>query len=286
MTPIRNRWIVLGTFNLGVLLFCLWNYHSGAATRQVALIVSTIVLVIGNAGLLFSFRKHRKQEGTPAWSNFAPAAVVFAIISFTITAFGVSHLQDPNDYLRIAMSTTPFSSIHPERRRLVVEFLRKRAAYSRQNNKDLADASLHPINPPLYSPESFANKAVMASTIATLTKFMDIDLHYDEQLQDSAQSFRQKMELCDPAYLKSWNESIEETEGTQAPAMRAERDWFASVTSLYSYAEGHANDITLKSGKLIITPTSVLDAFNQQMTNSKDLQQKQSDLVTLQLKQQ
>jgi len=283
---IRNVWIILVTLNLGVALFSLWNYHSGAATRQVALISAAIVLVLGNASLLFVFPKQLKKTSTPPPRNFILTVIAFATISFAITAFGISHLDHRNDYLDIAMSDTPLSSIEPEQRRLVVELLRKRAAFSRENNKDLADASAHPLNPTLYSPESFANKAVMQSTIATLTKFTNIDLHYYGQVQQSAQDFHEKMAVCDPAYLKSWDESMQQREATQASAMQAERDWFASVTALYSYAEDHANNITLKEGRLVITPPSVLDSFNQQMSRSKDLQQRQLDFVHLLLKEQ
>jgi hypothetical protein len=285
-TQIQTGWIILATFNLGVAIFSLWNYHSGSATREVALISAAIVLVAGNLGVLFLFRKQRNKAGTPSPRSFIPTTIIFAIISFAIVTFGVSHLHHHNDYLDIAMSDIPLSSIEPEQRRLVVELIRQRAAYSRENNKDLVDASAHPLNPALYSPESFANKAVMESTVAALTKFMNIDLRYYGQVQESAQNFRKKMAVCDPTYLKSWDKSMQAQEATQASAMKVERDWFASVTSLYAYAEGHTSDITLKQGRLVIAATPILNSFNQQMSHSKDLQQKQLDLVTLLFKEQ
>jgi hypothetical protein len=284
-TQIQTGWIILATFNLGVAIFSLWNYHSSSATRQVALISAAIVLLVGNLCVLFLFRKQRYKAGTPSPRSLMPTTIAFAIISFAIVTFGVFHLHH-NDYLDIAMSNTPLSSIEPEQRRLVVELIRQRAAYSRENNKDLADASAHPLDPALYSPESFATKAVMESTLAALTKFMNIDLHYYGQVQESAQDFRKKMAVCDPAYLKSWDESMQEQEATQASAMKAERDWFASVTSLYAYAQNHTTEITLKQGRLLIAAPPVLNSFNQQMSHSKDLQQKQLDLVTLLLKEQ
>jgi hypothetical protein len=273
---LRNVWIVLGTLNLGVASFSLWNYHSGSATRQVVIISAAIVLAFGNLGALYSLRTQLKKGGIAPPQSLIPAAITFAIISFAITIFGSSHLHHHSGYIDLALSNTPLSSIEPEQKRLVVELLRLRAESSRENDKELADAQAHPLNPQLYTPESFASKAVIESTMANLTKFMNIDLRYAESLEETMHDFRQKMAACDPAYLQSWDESEQKQEAVQASTMQAEREWFASVTSLYSYAEIHAADITLKQGRLVITPAPVLATFNQQMSHSKDLQQKLS----------
>jgi hypothetical protein len=270
---LRNCWIILGTLNLGVALFSLWNYHSGSATRQVVLISAAIVLAIGNLGVLFSLRTQLKKSDIAPPQSLIPTAIILAIVSFAITVSGVSLLHHHSDYIDLALSNTPLSSIEPEQKRLVVELLRHRAQSSRENDKELADEQAHPLNPQLYTPESFASKAVMESTMANLTKFMNIDLRYAKSLEETMQDFRQKMAACDPAYLKSWDESEQEQEAAQASTMQAEREWFASVTALYSYAETHADNITLKQGHLVITPPPLLETFNQQMSRSKDLQQ-------------
>src|SRR6185437_15880317 len=91
-------------------------------------------------------------------------ALMFAAgVSATV---GVQATADRYDLIKLTFADTPLSSIHPERKRLLVELLRRAAANSNQDTS--AASSLKPIDPPLYSAASFASKPIMAATAASL----------------------------------------------------------------------------------------------------------------------
>lgn len=280
INPNRNVWIALVCVNAGAPLFEIWEYHSGAINSAAALLSVGLVLVVLNSVVLGSLFARARRKGRPFQQKklLLPAGAM-AVIAFLSTVVGVSLMRQRNDYFDLAMSDRPLSSITPEQKRLVVEYIRRAAANSQEENKAMAEAQKQPIDPAVYSPESFANQEVMRSTLALLTAYTRIDFEYFAKLQAIREDFRRRMAASDPGYLKSWDADRSDNEQMQQSANQVEHDWFASVDTLYSYGEQHAGQIEVKGGRVSISNPTVRRKFDDLFSQSKALHDKLESVV-------
>jgi hypothetical protein len=279
-SPNRNIWIVLACVNASTPLFETWEYRSGGINSTAALLSVVFVLAALNSMVLWSLFARAKRNGWPIqWKKLIIAASTMAVIAVFSTFVGVSLVKKRNNYYDLAMSNKPLSSIEPERKRLVVEYLRRAAANSQDENKAMAEAQKRPIDPAVYSTESFSSQEVMRSTLAQLTTYTQIDFDFSAKQQAVREDFRRKMKACDPGYLKSWDDDSTGYEQMQQSANQVEHDWFASVTALYSYGEQHARQIDVKGGKVSISDPDVGRKFDDLLNESKALHDKLESVV-------
>ena len=262
---------MLVCINSAVPLTIIWKYHVGEVSFSVALLTGAIVLAGGNLAALFGFQQRSKRDGSPLDKRLIAGAVALAAVSFLLTILGVSSVKHRNEYAELAVSDTPLSSIEPERKRLVVELLRRTAAISQEENKKIAEAQKVPMNPVVYSPESFTDQKTIQSTVGQLANYSEIDFQYFAQQQSAREDFHRKMTACDSEYLKKWDADRREQEQTEKSASQLEHDWFASVKTLYDYAEQHARQIAVKDGKISISDNTVRTTFDGLLDRSKAL---------------
>ena len=137
----RNVWIVLVCVNAAAATSEIWEYHAGKINSTAALLSNAIALVILNLVVLWLVFARSKREGWPIQrKKLSLAAGAMAVTALLFTAVGVSLVKQRNDFFDLAMSNRPLSSIKPERTRLVVEYIRRDAADSQEENKVMAGA--------------------------------------------------------------------------------------------------------------------------------------------------
>lgn len=283
--PSRNAWIVLACVNAGAPTFGVWAYHTGSINFVAASLSVAFVLLMLNSVVLWTLLARSKRNGWPLpMKQMGLAAGVMAVIALLITAVGASLVKQRNSYFELAMSDTPLSSIEPERERLVVEYIRRAAANSQEENKAMAEAQKVPINPAVYSPGSFVTQDAMRRTVSLLAAYTGIDFGYFAKQDAVREDFHRKMAACDPEYLKSWDADRGSQDELEKSANQLEHDWLASVDTLYSYTERHADQIKVKQGKISIPNKLVRDEFDDLLGHSKALHEKLESVVQEELR--
>lgn len=264
--------------NVTVPVVLVWKTHMGAIPPSIALVSGLLCLLLGNFVLIVAI-KRKHQKGQPPSNRLVPGAIGLGAISALITSLFVFAVPQRNNYVDLALSAIPLSNIQPEQKRLVVELIRRSAANSRDYEKLVSDAKAKPLSPSLYTPESFANREVIESTIAHLKKYADADCEYSQKQQAALSEFRQKMAQVDPDYLRAWDIKRQGKEAAEQKAALLEREWLESATSLYRYAEAHPREISLNSGHLEFATDAVRLEFSHKQDESKSLYQKWQDVI-------
>lgn len=282
----KLNWLILVAISTGVPIEALWKYHAGETSSWVALLSGGIVLLVGNVAALIAFRKRYRQDGLTFPSALVAGAATLAVASLLVTIVGIRLLKHRNGYLDLASSDIPLSRIEPEQKRLVVELIRRTAANSQEENKAMAEALKEPMNPSVYSPASFGSPQLIGSTMTHLKKYSAIDFDYFGKQQSAREEFKRKMAFSDPQFLESWNAKRQQQELLDKKTNELEHDWFASVQQLYDFAAQHTKEISLKNGGLVISNTTIRDAFNRQLEHSKALHTKLVSSVQEQVKRQ
>ena len=282
----RYNWIGLLAIACGVPIFSLWNYCAGSSSKQVTLMSAAISLAFLLPIMLWSFPKAHRNDESDLPKSMLVGAAFLGVLSFSVTWIGASTLKPHNGLLDLASSDTQLSDIEPERKRLVVELIRRKAANSQENDKAIAEARKHPMNPQIYTPESFASKEAMDSTVAQLATWINLDADYSNQQQIATDDFRKKMILCDPAYLKSFEESMQKREAADALSLQTESAWFAGVKALYSYAASNAAYFSVSDEKVKIASAPVREKFNQSLQESEALHDELTKQVQVSVKMQ
>jgi hypothetical protein len=246
-------WLVLLCADATVPAVLVWKTHSGEVRPIIALVSGLLCLLVTNALVLMAISKHNKRTGQPTSKSLLLGATGLGVFVALLTSMAAFAVPQHNNYLDLALSDVPLSSIQPEQRRLVVELLRRRAANSREYDSIVAEVKTKPMSPSLYTPESFASEQVIKSTLAQLMKYTDADVEYSQKQQTVMSEFRQRMAKVDPEYLRTWDVDRQGQELAEESAISLERGWLESVVSLYGYAESHPKEICLKDGHLEFT---------------------------------
>jgi len=255
--------------NVTICVLLIAKYRSGEITRLNAIISAAICVVFLNAVMLFALRNAAQKTGHTISRKLLVAASVLAASGFVTTLLVATHSAHHASELDLALSDTPLSSIEPARKRLLVEMLRQTAANSRENDKLLANARQHPLNPQVYTPESFANTQAMQQVVDRLTSIVQADAAYAAKQMAAKQHFRDQMATVDPAYLNRWNDSIRPQDEAQASVEKIQQDWLASVVALYTFAQQNSGEIAIKDGNVQLSPSADDAIFHQLMDQSK-----------------
>lgn len=192
-------------------------------------------------------------------------------VSAIVVCLGVAAVPVHNEYVDLALSNVPLSQIHPERKALVVELIRSKAANSREYDAVLARTK--PLSPELYSSESFASKEANTDTMEQLREATDADFAYRAKQQEAEKEFESKMSAVDPQYLKAFVGNSSE-EAADAATSSLERQWFSTTAALYEYAAAHQKEIGVQNGNLKFASTAVQIKFNRRQEFSKTLHAK------------
>jgi hypothetical protein len=172
-------WILLVSNDVTVPAVVSWEHHAGEATSTIALLVGCFSLVVLNVVLIGAIWSRRKRLGESPSRGFVLGAVALAVLSGLLTSVGVFSFPERNDYVELALSNVPLNEIHPEQKALFVEFLRRRAANSK--NYEQMAAQTKPFSPPLYSADSFASDTVIRAAIEHYTTAYAADSNYREE---------------------------------------------------------------------------------------------------------
>lgn len=246
-----------------------WELHSGEATSSIALIAGLTSVAVMNAVFLGAVHIRNKRSGQGTARSLLLGAAGLAVISALLTAGAVYLTPEHNEYLDLALSNTPLSQIHPQRKAILVELIRRRLELSQAYQKEAAQ--MKPISPALYSPKSFASTSVMQSVSRQLKRAYTADDNYYEELQQSMNDFRSKMEKVDPDYLRSFEAGGGKQEIGQKQAMELEGKWFKATIALYAYAGSHAGEITISQGKLHFADSTDGSEFSRREKDARNL---------------
>lgn len=275
----RLDWLVLSCLNATIPALLVWKTRSGETTPTVAVLSGLLCLIVMNVMVLMAIRKRNARTGQLTSKWIVRGSFGLGLLAALAMSAGVFAVQQRNDYLDLALSDVPLPRIEPERKRLVVELIRRRAANSRDYDGLIAEVGKNPMSPGLHTPESFANKEVIESTITQLTKYAEIDFQYFQKQQAAMAEFRQKMATVDPAYLQAWDAKRQQHEEAELSANDLEHQWLASAASLYGYAASHSKDISLRDGRLEFATDVIRLEFHDNQDKSRVLYQKWQDAV-------
>jgi hypothetical protein len=262
-------WLALVCIDATVPAVIVWKHHSGEVTAAVALTSSLISLGIGSAVFLGAVHSRNRRRGQGTSRGFLVSAAGLAVISALVTAGAIYLTPQRNDYVDLALSDTPLSQIHPQRKAIIVELLRRRLEISQEYQKEAAQ--MKPISPALYSPASFASASVMHEVTEGLTHAYDTDISNNAEQRRSMDEFRVEMGKADPEYLKSFEATDQKDEEERNNIMDLEEKWFDSTIALYKYAGSHSDEITVSEGQLRFANNTVQSDFSRQLRESKNL---------------
>jgi hypothetical protein len=262
-------WWLVVCIDVTVPAVIVWKYHFGEITRAVALISGLLSLAISNAVFLAAVHARNKRHGVITARSWFAGGIGLAVVSGVVTAGAVYLTPQHNEYADLAFSNIPLSQIHPTRKAILVELIRRQNELSLEYQKRASQ--MMPISPPLYSPESFATTSVMRRVTATLTQSNAEDLAYAGQVQQAMGRFRAEMGRADPAYLKSFEASDQKREDGQHKLTQLQEKWFHSVIALYAYASAESREITIRKGQLRFANTNIESELSRQMAQSKAL---------------
>jgi uncharacterized protein (DUF305 family) len=260
-------WLMVFCANLTIPLMMAWKRSSGDLGTAAAVVSGLVALAIVNLVVIVSIRARNNRRGQNTSRALIFGAIVLAVASATVMALAVSSIPTHNEYVDLAFSNVPLSKIHPERKALVVELIRSKAANSREY--DAVRAGMKPLSPELYSSESFASKEVNTGTMEQLRKATDADFAYRAKQQEAEKEFERKMSAVDPQYLRAFVGHSEEA--TDAATSSLEQQWLTSARELYEYAAAHQREIGVQNGNLKFANTAVEIEFNRRQEFSKML---------------
>jgi hypothetical protein len=276
-TFVRKHFVTLLLIigNLSVPAFVLLQRNDTNLSDAATIWVGWISVVLLNVVFLTAMHLRTRHTVQMVSRRSILIAFVLAILSGLITT--VSITASPSDnYLQVALSPIPLSKIQPERKRLVVELVRRNAASSAENTK-LA-SGLKPISPPLYSVDSFSSKSAMESTSSQLKQAYIFDQAYASAKHQSMQEFHDKMLKVDPNYLRDFEARMHDDNVLEASIESAEAKWVTSAFNLYDYAIANASKISVNSGgHLVIKDKIVRQSLLDQITASTSLKQTMMD---------
>ena len=167
----RIAWLLL-VVNLAVPAFVMvqrnGNHLTDAANIWVGWISATMLTVMLVVGTYLRLPMDRRQIPR----SMVLTSLALVVLSGLITTVCIA-ASPSDDYLAVALSDTPLNKIKPDRKRLIVELIRKNKAASDENSR--IAKTMKPISPALYSLDYFANKTAMESTSSQLKQAYDID---------------------------------------------------------------------------------------------------------------
>lgn len=272
MAKISRRvldWWLLVCIDATVTGFIAWKHHFGEITPAVGLATGLICLAVGNVVFLTAIHARSKRLGESVSRRLLLVGVSLAVVAALILAGAIYLTPVRNEYLDLALSNTPLSQIHPQRKAILVQLLRRRQAISQEYQATVAQTK--PISPALYSPASFASTSVIQNVMAALTQAYDADISNAAEQKQSMDEFRVEMAKADPKYLKSFQARDQKDEQQRSNIIEAERQWFNSTVALYKYAASHADEITDREGELRFANNTVRSEFTRQLGESKNL---------------
>lgn len=256
--------------NISIPFFVPLQGQNAELSQHAMILVGWISSVLLNAALLWGVLR-RERGDRRLMKRTALLTLFLCIASGIASTVAVTLTAAQNSYLVLAQSDKPLSEIHPERKRLVVEFIRQSAANSAENNRNAA--ALKPIDPPLYTVASFANKTAIETTAAQLKAAYALDVDYQTKVAQANRDFRGKMAIADAEYLRSWDASRRDEENEAVAISSAEKEWISNTLSLYDFAERHASEITVRSGTLEYASPAVRTEFIRRVDECKAFQQ-------------
>jgi hypothetical protein len=271
-TVYRRIAYILVLVSLSVPAFVLFhrnnNHLSDTANIGVGWISAILITAMFAVGAYLRLPLADRQR---IFRSLVLTSLALVVLSGLITTISVEASPSDN-YLAVALSDTPLDKIKPDRKRLVVELIRKNKAASDENSR--IAKSLKPISPPLYSVDSFTSKAAMESTSLQLKQAYDIDQAYAAANRQARQAFHEKMLKVDPDFLQAFESKMREEDSLETSIEAEEAKWVASASSLYDYAAAHASDISVNiGGHLAIANDELKQSLLQQINASTSLEQ-------------
>ena len=149
LSPLFRDWILVGISNATIPVIVIWKLQSGELNRTTAFVASWASFIGINLVFILASRRRDFKQGRPSRQGFILHVACLVVVMAVITTLSLYLVHSKNHYAALALSDVPLDSIEPERDRLVVELIRKRAIRSKEYAA--AAAQFPPISPPLWS---------------------------------------------------------------------------------------------------------------------------------------
>lgn len=266
-----RRWpflFIVGLSDAMIFVLIAWKRHTGILDSSAAILSCWISIALLTAIWIAILWLRRPDHPTGVELIVSVGILAAAAVTGLLTAVVVRSM--PSADLTFALSGRPLSQITSPQRRLLIQLLRT----NNVNSKEYASIAAHwgPINPPLYSADSFADKRIMQKTLNRLNAAYQQDLEYAAKQRNALQDFQSKMTITDPQWLASWKRSDLPRETAQNQQLELEKQWITSANALYGWARDHLDKIQLVGGVLKFSSPTIEDEFRGQMEASKRLQ--------------
>lgn len=261
--------MVIGV-NLMTAFWLSWQHARGNATTKTILIATPIAFGIPNAATLLGIRaKNRRLQLTTPTSLVVTAIILAVVACGCFWAALHRGLDSTQSILDEAVSSKPISAIKPQSRAILVQLLRARLENSREYNADAA--RFKPIEPALYSAESFENENVIQSVKSQVQAAASLDVSYAGKQQEAIDEFRARMSKADPAYLESFEAQRKGADDEFAKALLQEKQWLDATNGLYDFAAANQKTIKLKGNQLYFLDPKVKATFEGDKQHAVDL---------------
>jgi hypothetical protein len=270
----RITWLLV-IVNLSVPAFVLFQRNGNNLGDTANIWVGWISAALMTVVLLVSIYRRLPAASRKIPRSMVMISIGLVVLSGLITTISIAATPSDN-YLQVALSDVPLDKVHPERKRLLVELLRRDKAASDENGR-LAK-TMKPISPALYSVASFASKEVMESTSSQLKQAYDGDRSYEAAKLQALQNFHDQMLKVDPDYLSAFEAKLRSNNAAEDALEATETKWVTSTIDLYSYAVAHSTQVSMtKDGHLVIVDDSPRQNLLQQINECTTLQQTMLD---------
>ena len=270
-------WIAIAGMAVVASTVPVWKYRAGDCTPRVALVSGLFSLLVSYAVLLFAIRARNRRLGLPSQRSLLIGAVFAGMLAAGGLWLMLANEMGEKDLMMTALSSKPISEIRPEEKALFVQLLRKELKRNRDYEQTVSQSK--PLNPPLFSNESFRSLTTMQQQIERLKQVVMLDFAVHDQHERDLAEFRSLMMKRHPAYLKSFDSGIRNKEQSWEEVLSLERQLLNATIDLYEFAARNPENISFQHGNLISHDFGVWNTFAKKRNNCISLLQELRRLV-------
>jgi hypothetical protein len=272
-----HDWIAIAGMAIVAFAVPVWKYRAGDCSPRVALVSGLLSLLVVYAVLLLTIRVRNRRLGLPSPRSLLIGAIFAGMLAAGGLWVTLANEMGEKDLMMTALSSKPISEIRPEEKALVVQLLRKELKRNRDYEHTVSQ--IKPLNPPLFSNESFRSVTTMQQEIDGLKQAVALDFATHDQHQRDLAEFRSLMMKRYPAYLKSFNSGIRNKEESWEEVLSLERQLLNATIDLYEFAARNPENISFQNGNLISHDPGVWNSFAKKRNNCVSLLQELRRLV-------
>ena len=253
------------------------GYRSGLWSPRCDLVSGFLTLVVGGAIVFLVIRSRYRDLGLPVPRSLLIGAVASGVLSAGGLWLMLGNEMSEKDFMMTALSSKPISEIQPEYKALVVELFRKEL--KRDRDYQQKSSQLKPLNPPLFSNESFRSLPIMQGEVEGVNEVIALDLAAYDQHEHNLGEFQSAMKKRHSDLLKSFNSGTRSKEESLQEIISLERQFFDATLDLYRFAARNPENIIYQHGDLVSHDVGIWNTFAEKRNNCISLLQRLQRLM-------